>query len=107
MTRRNAPASRRSSSRGSIKRLAFACRSGGAKPTVLSRDEEAMFAAQEPRAADPAGYAVGGAPPERQRKANRLIEPLLEDLREAGAFLLVIQLGLERVHVDRQPALLP
>src|ERR1039458_8744767 len=107
MTRRNAPASRRSSSRGSIRRLALRCLSGGAPPTAYPAGSAARGSCAANIASSSLDKTVGFAPPERQAKANRFIEPLLEDLREAGAFLLVIQLGLERVHVDRQPALLP
>lgn len=73
----------------------------------IAGDQVAMLAAQKPWAADPAGRAGGGAPLERQRVTDGLVEPLLENLREARAFLLVAQLGLERVHVYGQPALLP
>ena len=51
-----------------------------------------MFAAQKPRAADPAG-GCRRSPAEGQRKADGLVESLLENFRKAGAFLLVFQPG--------------
>ena len=73
----------------------------------IAGDQVAMLAAQKPWAADPAGRAGGGAPLERQREADGLVEPLLENLREPGTVLLFLQVGLQWVHIDGQPALLP
>ena len=73
----------------------------------ITRDEEEMFRAEQPRSARPAAAGRFAPALHRQDVADDRIEPLLEDAREAGALLFVLQLRLQRIDVDRQPPLGP
>jgi hypothetical protein len=56
-----------------------------------------------------AQYAPAGVwdPLQRQHVPDDSVEPLLEDPREPRALLFVLQLGLQRVDVHRQPPFPP
>ncbi len=67
-----------------------------------------MLGAQEPDAARPVRARVGFVDPvQRQHVPDDSAEPLLEDPREPRALLFVLQLGLQRVDVHRQPPFPP
>ncbi len=71
----------------------------------IAGDQIATLAAQKPGTAAP--LAARRIPPDRQHVPDRVVQPELEDLRQALALLLVFQSRIERVHVDRQLALAP
>ena len=74
----------------------------------IAGNQEQVLGAQEPGAARPVRARVGFVDPlQRQHVPDDPAEPLLEDPREPRALLFVLQLGLQRVDVHRQPPFPP
>lgn len=72
----------------------------------IAGDQVQGVIAHEPRTTAPAEAVAAPAAFERQDETDDVIESLLEDLRQAGAFLGIAQVRLEGIDIDRQ-ALLP
>jgi len=66
-----------------------------------------MLAAQCPRPAKPASAIGSVIPAQRQRIAGQPIQAPLQQQRQSAAFLVVLEVVFQRIHIDRQSAFLP
>ena len=74
----------------------------------IAGDEKHVIRGEEPRLAGPAGSAgASGDAAQGKDDAGLLAQALFEDAGHALALDGIFELGIERVHVDRQTALLP
>ena len=72
----------------------------------IARRQEQAAAAQLPQLADPAGLGLRGPALHRQHVAGRLAEVALERAHDAGALVGIVDLGIARIDVGGQQALL-